>query len=395
MTPTPAPAAISFDFDSLSLARLQAKPGVKWHRNPDVVAAWVADMDFAPPPAVVAAMRRVLDAGDLGYPDWKHYTGGSPASGVFVDRCAARYGWRIAEGDTRELNDVVQGIQMVLHLCTQPGDRVVVHTPSYPPFLHSVEDNGRRLVRVPAARSAASPSGWAFDHEALDRQLQADPAKVLLLCHPHNPTGHVFSTAELQSLAALAERHELLIISDEIHADLTYAPHVHQPMALYAPERTVTIHAASKAFNVAALRYAIMHVGPAWVDERLRSVPDHLFGATNLMGAAAAEAAWRDGDQWLAAALAHLDGQRTLLAALLAEQLPAVGYVPPLATYLAWLDCRALGLGDDPAVAFARRGVQLSEGPNFGVEGHGFARLNFATSSGVLREAVRRMADAS
>jgi cystathionine beta-lyase len=256
-----------------------------------------------------------------------------------------------------------------------------------------VEDDGRVVLPVPAHRSPGSPTGWSFDHDALDAQLTATPAKVLLLCHPHNPTGHVFAEDELRALADIAERHDLLIISDEIHADLTYAPGVHRPMALFAPDRTVTIHAASKAFNLAALRYAIMHIGSAEVRERLTTVPGHLFGAANLMGAAAAEAAWRDGDGWLAAVVDHLDGQRHLLASLLAEHLPEIGYTPPAATYLAWLDCRPLGWGDDPSVHCAERGVRLSEGPNFGAEGLGFARLNFATSSAVLAEMVERLAE--
>lgn len=382
----------AYDFESVSLDWLRAKPGVKWEDTPDALAAWVADMDFAPPPVVTAALQAVVDGGDLGYPHWRHYTGGSGATDAWVERCAARYGWQIHEADTHEVNDVVQAIQIVLHLCTSPGDRVVVHTPAYPPFLHSVEDSGRVVLPVPAVRSAASPTGWVFDHEALDAALVAAPAKVLLLCHPHNPTGHVFSTDELQSLAAIAERHDLLIISDEIHADLTYAPRVHDPIAKYAPERTVTIHAASKAFNLAGLRYAIMHVGSAAVRSALAAVPGHLFGATNLMGAVAAEAAWREGDEWLAALMAHLDAQRSLLASLLTAHLPSIVYTPPSATYLGWLDCRSLGWGDDPSVEFRRRGVRLSEGPNFGSEGHGFARLNFATSSTLLTEAVERMA---
>ncbi|MGB8859708.1 MAG: aminotransferase class I/II-fold pyridoxal phosphate-dependent enzyme [Ilumatobacteraceae bacterium] len=386
--------AAPFDFDSVSLDRLHTKPGVKWHRTPDAIAAWVADMDFAPPPVVAEALHAVVTGGDLGYPDWRHITGGSPATDAFVERCARRYGWHIDEADTMELNDVVQGIQIVLHLCTAPGDRVIVHTPAYPPFLHSVEDSGREVLAVPAMRSSASPSGWTFDHDALDTQLTATPAKVLLLCHPHNPTGHVFSEAELRSLSVIAERHDLLIISDEIHADLTFAPLAHRPMALFAPERTVTIHAASKTFNLAALRYAIMHIGSPSVRAAIEAAPGHLFGAANLMGAVAAEAAWRAGDEWLNAVLAHLDRQRVLLASLLAERMPAVEYVAPAATYLAWLDCRALGWGDDPSVEFLRRGVRLSEGPNFGSEGRGFARLNFATSPAVLREMVQRMAAA-
>ena len=384
--------APDFDFESVALDWLRSKPGAKWHRTPNAIAAWVADMDFAPPPAVVDTLQRVVASGDFGYPDYRENFGGSPATDVFIERCARRYGWHIDQADAMELNDVVQGIQIVLHLCTEPGDRVVVHTPAYPPFLHSVEDDGRVVVPVPAQRSHTSPSGWMFDYDALEATLAAAPAKVLLLCHPHNPTGHVFDEAELNALASLAQRHNLLIISDEIHADLTFAPAVHRPIALFAPERTVTIHAASKAFNLAALRFAVMHVGAPEVRRALARVPAHLFGATNLMGAVASEAAWRNGDEWLAAVVAHLDRQRFLLGTLLAEHLPAVGYVPPAATYLAWLDCRPLGLGDDPSATFLERGVRLSEGPNFGTEGHGFARLNFATSLNVLREIVRRMA---
>lgn len=373
---------------------LHSKPGAKWHRTPDAIAAWVADMDFAPAPVITAALTRAIASGDLGYPDWRNIVHGSNATDAFVDRCAARYGWHIDTADTREFNDVIQVVQLVLHTCTSPGDGVVVHTPSYPPFLGSVEASGCRLVPVPACRSGSSPTGWSFDYEALDANLCAQPAKVLLLCHPQNPTGHVFSDVELRDLAALAERHDLIIISDEIHADLTYAPFVHRPMALFAPDRTVSIHAASKAFNLAGMRYAIAHFGSQTARKATDALPEHLLGATNLMGAAAAEAAWRAGDEWLAAVLAHLDRQRLLLADLLADQLPEIRYVPPSATYLAWLDCRALGFGDDPSATFLESGARLSEGPNFGTPGQGFTRLNFATSSTVLREIVTRMATA-
>jgi cystathionine beta-lyase len=202
----------------------------------------------------------------------------------------------------------------------------------------------------------------------------------------------VFSIDEQLALVALAERHDLLIVADEIHADLTYAPHRHRPIALLAPERTITIHAASKAFNLAALRYAVMHIGSPTVRERVLGAPSHLYGAPNLFGAEAARVAWAEGDEWLDAVVAHLDRQRVLVAELLAEHLPSVVYTPPAATYLAWLDCRALGLGDDPSVEFRRRGVRLSEGPNFGSEGLGHARLNFATSSTVLGQIIAAMA---
>lgn len=381
-----------FGLESISLDWLQAKPGGKWAKYPGALAAWVADMDFRPAPAIAAAVRAVADAADFGYPAWQSMRRPSPAEEAFVAWSARRHGWHIDVADVMALAEVVQAIQLVLHTATAPGDRVVVHTPAYPPFLSSVEKTGRELVCLPAWRDAASATGWSFDYEWLDAELTVRPATAMLLSHPHNPTGHVFAEAELRLLAELAERHDLLIISDEIHADLTYAPHVHRPIALFAPTRTVTITAPSKAFGMPGLRYAVLHFGSAAARSAVGQLPDHLLGTVSITAVAAAEAAWTESDEWLAAVVAHLDGQRHLLGSLLAAALPAVVYTPPAATYLAWLDCRALALGDDPAQEFARRGVRLSEGPTFGLEGQGFARLNFATSSSVLREIVARLA---
>ena len=381
------------DLEHLSLEWLRAKPGAKWARFDTPFAAWVADMDFRPPQCVTDAIGEFIAGGDLGYPNYRHPTGGSPATDAWIERCAARYGWQVDEAHVRELVDVVQGIQMVLHVCTEPGDGVVVHTPAYPPFLRSVEDSGRRVVRLAAQADAAGSAGWRFDYDELERRLAAEPARVLLLCHPHNPTGHVFSDADLGRMADIAARHDLLVISDEIHADLSYVG-PHTPMARYAPDRTVTLQAASKAFNLAGVRFAVGHIGPQWVRDRIAALPDHLLGATNAVGAIAAAAAWTHGDPWLEAVLQQLDDNRHLVAQLLGEHLPEVRYSVPDATYLGWLDCRALGWGDDPTEEFTRRGAKLSEGPNFGVEGHGFARLNFATSPDVLRAIVAQMGTA-
>ena len=383
-------ASDPYGFESLSLDWLRAKPGTKWGKNRDVLNAWVADMDFPPPPVVTEALRRLIDDGDFGYPVWglEH----SPALDAFVARSATRFGWRIAPDECHELNDVTQGIQIALEHHTVPGDGVVVLQPSYPPFLRTVREMGRRLVPLNGERSAASPSGWMFDWDSLDPVLAAAPAKVLLLCHPHNPTGHVFDETELRRIVAFAEQHDLLIISDEIHADLTFAPNRHMPIALFAPERTVTIQAASKTFNLAGLRYAAMHIGPEALRERVNSVADHLYGEPNLFGAEAARAAWTDGDPWLDAVMAHLDAQRHLAVELVREHLPGAVATVPSSTYLLWIDCRPLGLGDDPSEEFLRRGVRVNEGPEFGELGVGHARLNFATSSAILRQIVQRMA---
>lgn len=388
-----APVADQLDpygFDSLTVDALRRRPGAKWAERPELLNLWVADMDFPPAPVITDALRDVLDRGDVGYPKWALVK--SPACDAFVERAAARYGWTVDPAEVRELNDVTQGIQIVLEHHTRPGDGVVVLMPSYPPFLHSVLDSGRRLVPVRGSRDTTSPTGWAFDWDSLEAALVAEPAKVLLLCHPHNPTGHVFGDDELRSIAALADRHDLLVISDEIHADLTHAPARHRPMALFAPDRTVTIHAASKAFNLAGLRYALMHLGPAAVRESVLAVPGHVYGEPNIFGAVAAATAWTQGDHWLAAVLDHLDRQRHLAVELVCGALPGAVAAVPSATYLLWVDCNALSLGENPAEEFRRRGVRLSEGPDFGDLGAGCVRLNFATSSGVLRAAVDAMA---
>ena len=380
-----------YGFDSLSLDWLRAKPGGKWAKYEGDLAAWVADMDFRPSAAIAQALRDVADADDFGYPDWQGRFP-SPAEHAFVAWSARRYGWHIDADDLLPLADVVQGLQLVLHTSTAPGDRVVIHTPVYPPFLSSVEKTGREVVRLPAQRDSTSPTGWSFDYAWLDAELTARPAKAMMLSHPHNPTGHVYGDDELRLLAELAERHDLLIISDEIHADLTFAPFVHRPMALYAPTRTVTVTAPSKAFAMPGLRYALAHFGSAAARAAVGLLPDHMLGSVSITAVAASVAAWTESDEWLAGVVARLDANRHLLTELLAQHLPGVVYTPPAATYLAWLDCRALALGDDPSQHFAQRGVRLSEGPNFGVEGLGHTRLNFATAPNVLREVVAQMA---
>ena len=381
-----------FGFDAVELDWLRAKSGAKWHQHPDRLNAWVADMDFRPAAVILDALRDRIDRADLGYADWGYPRPQSPACGAFAERAAARYLWRIDPAEVRDFCDVVQAVQVTLHLATAPGDGVVLHTPSYPPLWKSLRDMGRRQVDVPARVDAA---GVHFDYDELERRLAAEPAKVLLLCHPHNPTGHRFAIDELVRLVAIAERFDLLIISDEIHADLTYDS-THVPIASIAgaADRTVSVHSASKAFNLAGMRHAVAHIGPERLRAALLDLPDHLLGAINLMAAEATVAAWQHGDAWLDAVLVHLDRSRVLFAELVTEQLPLVNHRLPAATYLAWLDCRAMGLGDEPVRAFRRAGVELSDGNDFGPLGAGHVRVNLATSRSILERIVAQMATA-
>ena len=380
-------------FDEIDLAALWARPGAKWSRyGPDVLPLWVADMDLPVAAPVRAALERVLDAGDLGYPDW---IGGNPLAEVFAGRMQTRFGWAVDVERVVTLTDVVQGIEVMVHLMTEPGDGVLVQTPVYPPFLGAVTNQGRRLVESPLV---ATGSRWVVDEDHLRAVVAAERPRLMLLCHPHNPTGRLFGDDELGLIADLAAEFDMVVVSDEIHADLVYGDAKFIPFASVsenAAARTVTMTSATKAFNLASIRTAVAHLGSDAARAAWQRLPSHLLGSVNLLGVEATIAAWTSGDEWLTAVVGQLDEHRHLLARLLTEHLPAVGYHVPEATYLAWLDCRALGLGDDPAAHFLdEAGVALNQGPRFGAPGNGFARLNFACATAVLEEAVRRMAGA-
>lgn len=379
---------MSFDPD---LDWLRTKPGCKWHDvEGDVLPAWVADMDFAPPPAVRAALEDYIAGGDLGYPTWVHEP--TPVREAFASRMRQRFGWSPDPGHVREFSDVIQALQVVLHVATHPRDAVAVLTPCYPPFLEALSGSGRRLVPVPVSPE----TGWTFDVETLERDVERSNARVLLLVNPHNPSGRALRRDELEALAGVARDHELLVVSDEIHADLTYAPHTHIPFATLSEDsagRTVTLTSATKAFNLAAIKCAVAHIGSAAVRYALATQPPFLFGEVSQFGVSATLAAWQASQDWLDHVLEALDAGRARLAEALRPL--GIGYDPPEATYLAWLDCRGLDLGADPAAFFLDKArVRLSPGPDYGPGGDGFARLNFATSPRVLDEICERMAAA-
>lgn len=378
-------------FDDLDVAELRQRPGVKWSKaGPDVIPAWVADMDFPPPPPVRDALVRGL--GDLGYPGWDDHPEDNPLRAVFAEQMRRRYDVVIDPAHVREFTELIQALQAILHVATRPGDAVAMHTPNYPPFLQTLAGMDRRLVPIPMV---ANGDGWGFDAGRLAGDVARHGCRALILVNPHNPTGRVFRREELAAIAELAVRHDLLVIADEIHAELAYDPHRHIPFASLGPEaadRTVTITSAGKAFNIAGLRCSVAHVGDRRVRKALEAQPPLLFGEVSSLSVLATLAAWREGEDWLAAVRAVLDRNRRLVAAALP---PGVHHHLPEAGYLAWLDCRDLGLGPDPAEFFLDEArLMLSHGPSFGPGGAGFTRLNFATSGPILKEILRRFGDA-
>jgi cystathionine beta-lyase len=311
-----------------------AHDGLKWAKaGPGVIPAWVADMDLPTAPAVVEALKRRAE-GDLGYPAWLDAPQGGPLAEAFAERMTTRYGWRPAPEHVRTYSDINQALQVLLHIWTRPGDGVAVHTPAYHPFLTTLEDMERPLRPV-----QFHPDGDSWRFEVPD----LSGCRVLLLVNPHNPTGRVFTRQELEELAEHAERHDLLVIADEIHADLAYAPHEHIPFATLLPERTVTLTSATKAFNLGGIRCSVAHVGVPELRRRLDAQPPFIYGSANLFGVEATVAAWRHGDAWLEETRAVLDRNRKTIAARVPE---TVGYRMPQATYLAWLDYGRPGMAE-------------------------------------------------
>ena len=371
------------------MAWLRGKRGVKWQRpGPDLIPAWVADMDFPVAPPIRAAITAMLDRGDLGYPDWSQ----NPLAEAFGERMRRSFGWRADPGPVRPLADLIQALQVILYLATEPGDTVVAHLPNYPPFPTSIATMGRTLAPV---RLRPDGESWTWDRDEL--VTAARGARVLLLVNPQNPTGRAFTREELQQLADVAEAEDLLVVSDEIHAELVHEPHRHIPFASLDEQvaaRTVTVTSATKAYNIAGVRTAVAHVGPSWLRERWDAMPPDLFGHPSTLGVEATVAAWRDCDAWLAGVRAHLRAQRDHLAERVAA-LPGVRMRLPDAGYLAWLDCTEADLGQDPAEFFREHaGLQLASGPDYDPAAEGWVRLNFATGRAVLDEILDRMAAA-
>lgn len=375
-----------FDLDpaltELSIERLRGRSSAKWSRyEPDVLPAWVAEMDFPLAPPVKRALAEAIELDDCGY--------ANPAElGLAFARFAGeRHGWEVDPTQVSPSPDVVGAITAVLKELAEPGSRVILTTPVYHPFFAIVEEARCELVEVPLR-------GEDLDVGGIERELSRG-AKALILCSPHNPTGGVPSREELAAIAAAAARHGAWILADEIHAPLTLPGAEHVPFLTVteeARERGIAFWSASKAFNLAGLTCAQIVTASDAAAAVVTGLP---VSATHCghLGAIGALAAYREGGEWLDRVLAVLDHNRALLARLLAERLPEVGYEQPRAGYLAWLDFRELGLGEDPSQPLLDRGrVALSPGPQFGPQGAGFARLNLGTSPALVEEAVARIA---
>jgi cystathionine beta-lyase len=372
----------------LSLEELRHRTSMKWRRYPpDVLPLWVAEMDVPLARPVVEALSDAIALGDTGYPEGTMY------AEALAEFAVARWSWTVDIDRTAIVPDVMVGIVEILKLVTGNGDAVVVNPPVYPPFYQFIEHMDRRTVEAPL--SVEHRIDLAALEEAFARATAEHRPAAYLLCSPHNPTGTVHTRDELTAVADLAARYGVRVVVDEVHAPIVYTDASHIPyLSLPGTEDAFTVLSASKAWNLAALKAALVVAGQG-AGTDLAMLPEEVSDGASHVGAIAQCAALKHGSPWLTSLVAGLDENRHLLGDLVAKHLPTIGYRQPQGTYLAWLDCRALNLPDDPADVFLNRGrVALNSGSTFGTGGAGHVRLNLATSPQLLTEAVRRMAAA-
>jgi cystathionine beta-lyase len=373
---------------ALPLEQLRRRSSTKWRKYPpEVLPLFVAETDYALAPAITEALARAVELGDTGYTP--------PEPGIreaFVAFSRRRFGWEVPGENVFWTGDVMMGVVEILRRVIAPGERVVVMTPVYPPFYDSVEEAGGVVERVPLARTG---TGWEIDLAGVRDALTAG-ARAVLLCNPHNPTGTVHSRESLSALADLAVEFGATVVSDEIHGPLAHEPAVFVPYLAASEAAAVGSYAvtsASKTYNLAGLKCAVMVAGGPEQARVLRSLPAEVEWRTGLFGAMANVAAYSEAsDAWLDGLRAALGHNRALLQALLAEHLPQARFLPPDAGFLAWVDVSAYGWGDNPAPRIRREAkVALHHGPLFGTEGIGHVRINFGCSPEMLTEAVRRV----
>jgi cysteine-S-conjugate beta-lyase len=372
-----------------SLDRLRARTSHKWRTYAaDVLPAFVAEMDFDPAEPIKDAIRAALAAGDLGYPHK------GDLGVAFAEFAADRLGGWAPDPDwIFAIPDVMTGIAEVIQAITAPGGGVVINPPVYAPFFFRLELASRRIVQAPLAVADGS---YDLDLDRLDKALREPGVGAYLLCNPHNPLGRVWSRDQLTAIADLCDRRNVPVLVDEIHAPLVLPGAEHVPFHSLdhpAARRAIVFTSASKGWNIPGLKCGIAVAADQRAAEILALRWDALLASH--LGVHASVAALRSARPWLDAVVAQIDTNTRLLTTLLAEHLPGARYQRPQASFLAWIDCREMELGDDPAAEFLARGrVALSSGPDFGTEGLGFARLNIGTSPQLIAEAVHRMAAA-
>ena len=378
------------DYDLIDEAALRAAGGLKWTAFPDCIGAFVAEMDFGIAAPVADALQAAVAGGGTGYP--------TPALAQELQRACAdclaqRHDWHVDPTRIQGIGDVLGGLELTLQHFVPAATPVVLPTPAYMPFRPLLESLGHAVIEVPHRLESGT---WRMDYAGIEAAL-AGGAGLVVLCNPHNPTGRVYARDELLALAEVVERHGARVFADEIHAPLVYAGHCHLPYASLgaaSARHAVTAVSASKGWNLAGLTCAQLVLGHEDDLARWRRMSLYAGHGVSGLGMVGSVAAYRQGGPWLDHVLAYLQGNRNLLAAWMAEHWPEAGFIAPQGTYLAWIDCRRLGLPGDatPARLFLRHArVAATDGRDCGEAGAGFLRLNFAMPRPLLVETLRRL----
>jgi cystathionine beta-lyase len=373
---------------ALSLSELRKRKSVKWRQFPDdVLPLPVAEMDFPSAPAIKAALLDLVERSDTGY------LGPFPELfDAFANFSNQRWGWQPDVKQMRIATDVGVGIVELMRVLIKPGDKVMLNSPVYENIWRWILEVNATTVDTPLTEEDLT---YKLDLAAIEKEYQSG-VKVHILCHPHNPVGVIFDKQQLSSLAQLAKRYQVVILSDEIHAPLTYDPKTFTPFLAVSPEAKevgIIITSASKSFNLAGLKCAFIVTESPKMWERINAMPPAVTWRASLFGAAASTAAYGQSSNWLDGLLKTLDENRKLVDHLIQSRLPAIKYRIPDFGYLAWLDMSNLGIGDDPAAKILEKGrLALNGGVLYGPKHKNFVRLNFGTSSEVITEAFNRIA---
>jgi cystathionine beta-lyase len=386
---------MAYDFDR-TINRYQTA-SLKWDEadrlfgSSGILPMWVADMDFRVPRPVIEAIKRRAEHGIFGYTT-------RPASyyDAVIGWMKRRHNWEIRKEWICHSPGVVPALSMMVQAFTQPGEKILIQPPVYYPFATVVTNNGRELVYN---RLIEDGGTYRMDFMDLERKL-SDGVKMLILCSPHNPVGRVWSKEELEQLGRLCLEYGVLVVSDEIHADLVYSGHRHIPFAVLSEElaqNSVICTAPSKTFNLAGLQTSNIIIPNETLRKTFTRIIDrNVLGLTNTFGVVATESAYREGDEWLDECLAYLEDNLAFLIRFVDSRIPTIKVIKPEGTYLVWLDCRSLGLEGKELKHLLRKKakVALDDGSIFGPGGEGFVRINIACSRSVLEEGLHRIEQA-
>jgi cystathionine beta-lyase len=382
---------MSYDFDCVIERR--GTDSAKWGAFPeDVLPMWVADMDFASPQPIIDALARRIAHGVFGY-------GLEPQSlkQTLVERMLRLYRWEIRPEDILFLPGLVSGLNVVSRAIGEPGDGVLINTPVYGPFLTAPANQQRTLQSAPLrARQIGRRLHYELNMEGLAEAIQPQ-TKLFLLCNPHNPVGRAYTREELSEIAAFCEAHDLVICSDEIHCDLLLDDARHIPIASLAPEiaqRTITLMAPSKTFNIPGLGASFAIIQNSALRKRVEKAMAGIVPHVNILGMVAAEAAYTQCDPWLEALRSYLTANRNVAVAFIEQHLPGARFTCPEATYLLWVDLRAVVDGKPADFLLRKAKLAVNDGAWFGEGGEGFVRLNFGCPRRILEEGLQRMAAA-